>query len=942
MICVSPRLAYIVMLWLLLSGLGAGTCLAAEPPVYRLAEGMSSVQFKQGVLMLEDPQQKWRTPQAVLSPKSASSREAGGARDWQMTPSGQILWPFVHHAVWQRAYLQNDALRAQALFLEVESVGNDELSVWMRRQGYDWEPILSVQQGRFGVKGRDLRFPMARIMLDTGEKVELVWRARTQGWLILPITAYTEEAFNQRVDHGQLFMGVLVGVLVVMACYNLFLFFSTADRACLYYVFFTLANLLYQLSWTGLGGLYFWSGEWTQGWQIPLFRLSPALAFIGAILFVLNFLDVRVRYPRMFSVCWLLIMAWCAYAITWAIELYLISDVLGQALSPITCAVAIYIGVKESLRGSRVGQYFALAWILLVAATLLHAVMMLGLVPRNEVVILMQQAGTIVETVLLSLALGEQINQARRDRLLARQEIKRVQSAAAAKSEFLASMSHEIRSPLNGVIGMAELLKTTPLNMEQRHLVQTMNQAGQTLLHVVNDILDFSKLEAGKLELAPHVFSLNAVLDECIALFTARSKEKGLILQQEIDPALPAELSGDSYRLRQILINFLSNACKFTERGGITLTVRAASSTHLRFGVKDTGIGLTPAQQTKLFQAYAQAEANTARQYGGTGLGLMICKQIAQLMQGDIGVISAKGQGSEFWFTACLDAITPVKPSTNRVLVWGLDPVVREALLPVLRRLQVPFRIFSQGSPLNQTAIQKQLSQSEAFDPDVERGEGAWEPYYLIQCGEMPEAIDPAMRVYRKLIPLARQLIICREKPGGEGSLGRGALSLPLTHSMLAETLDNLTSEKSSQAQPVGTLPDYSGVKALLVDDTPTNILVLKGLLKRVGIACDAAENGKVAVMKVLSGERFDLVFMDCEMPEMDGYAATESIRALQAHGQLNYQPRIIGLSGHTQEEYRQRAMASGMNDYAVKPITQAHLIELLQRALQPGELSGK
>lgn len=914
--------AFLACLWCLLLGLcgGSGWLRAAN---YMLPSETGLVQFSQGVQMLEDPAHRWRLKDALAR------------RSWQETPPGQILWPLLHHVVWQRAQLENTTGKSQTVFLEVGAAGNTELTLWMRRQGYDWEPMIQVKEGRFAWSGRELRFPAAPVMLDDGERIDLVWRARSHGWLILPITAYTEDAFNRHLDREQLFLGMLVGILVVMACYNLFLYFTTRDKACLYYVFFTVSNLLYQLSWTGLGAIYFWPGAWALGWQIPLFRLTPALGFIAATLFVIKFLDVKLRYPKLYVLSWVFIAAWVLYGVSWAVQFYLLSDILGQALSPLNCGVAIYIGVREFLRGNRVGQYFAFAWILLVTATLVHALMMLGVVPRTEFVVWLQQLGTIAETVLLSLALGEQINQARKDRLLARQEIVRIQSAAAAKSEFLASMSHEIRSPLNGVIGMAELLKTTPLNMEQRHLVQTMNQAGQTLMHVVNDILDHSKLEAGKLELSPHVFSLNAVLDECIALFTARSKEKGLILLQQIDPELPDELRGDSYRLRQILINFLSNACKFTERGSITLVAQATSSTHIRFAVRDTGIGLTPPQQAKLFKAYAQADASTARQYGGTGLGLMICKQLAQLMEGDIGVNSTKGQGAEFWFTASLEAVTPVQVSNNRVLVWGVDTAVQDALLPLLRRLHIPFKILKHSSnPSNPSAIQKQLSVAETFDPKTMTAESGWEPFYLIQCGDPPPDVDAALRVYRKLIPLSRQLCIYRERPAVYLEPDRGELVLPLTHSMLAETLDNMMGEKTAIASPTAPLPDYGGITALLVDDTPTNILVLRGLLKRFGINGVAAENGKVAVMKLLSGERFNLVFMDCEMPEMDGYAATESIRALHAHEQLNYQPYIIGLSGHIQKEYRQRALTCGMDDYAVKPITQEQLGELLEKAL--------
>lgn len=906
---------WVIGLWVF----SAPLVLALDTPMYQLSETQASVPFDQGVRMLEDPDNTLTMTEALASER------------WHDTAPGLILWPTLHHTVWQQARLENRGSATQNVYLEVGAVGNARMNLWMRRPGERWTPLLEVEHGQFEGQGRDLRFPVAHFELDANEPVELLWQARTNGWLVLPLAAYTEAAFNAHNDRSNLFLGLLFGVLLVMLFYNLFLAFTTRDRAFLYYVFFTLSNVLYQLSWTGLGRLYVWTGALANVWQIPLFRLSPAFSFIAATLFVINFLDVKRRYPALYVFSLVMVAGWVLYCVSWLVQGYLVSDVLGQVLPPLNCGIAVYVGVREYLRGNRVGQYFAIAWLLLVVATLIHALMMLGLLPRTELIIWLQQIGMIAETVLLSLALGEQVNQARKDRMLARQEVVRVQSAAAAKSEFLASMSHEIRSPLNGVMGMAELLKSTPLNMEQRHLVHTMTQAGETLLHVVNDILDFSKLEAGKLELSPHVFSLNAVLDECIALFTSRSKEKGLALLLRVDPVLAAEYRGDSYRLRQILINFLSNAFKFTERGSVTVEVQAASSTHLRFAVRDTGIGLSPQQQAKLFKAYAQADASIAMQYGGTGLGLMICKQIAQLMRGDIGVNSIKTEGSEFWFTADVDVLSPVKPSLNRILIWGIDPDVEEAVLPLLRRLQIPFKMIVQET---RSAIHKQLAPSETFDPATMNAAAGWEPFYLLRCGAPPaQPMPPVVGVFLKLIPMARQLTIYRDRPSTSANGDRNELFLPLTHGMLAETLDNMAGEKTT-ASIEQSLPEYPGIQALLVDDTPTNLLVLKGLLKRFGIVSVTADHGRNAVMKILSGERFDLVFMDCEMPEMDGYAATESIRALQTHEQFDYTPYIIGLSGHAQDEYRQRALLSGMDDYAVKPITQTMLTKLVEKAL--------
>lgn len=579
-------------------------------------------------------------------------------------PGGKLALADVMHAPWTRAAgpgglnlgFQSSVywlritlpknLPEREWILTIENPLMDEVDAWTLAHGSHRRGGILTP---FSLRERKERLFSIPVPVEPGVGETVFVRVSMRAPMALPVSLRTPAAASSRESSQLLIYGFMHGAIVIMLVYHLFLFFVLRERSYLLYALVLFFGSIFMLAQNGLGFMYFWPGLGGAALLVNLSSIALQLALSG--LLISSFLNLKRHWPLAHSASWIAaVLALACGSAAWFVPYQWAARPLAVFIVAFSL-VALLISGRLSLAGHKHARFFALSYFAIVAAHSLFALRALGLVPASPSALGAVMLGTMLHMALLSFALGDRVTELR-------DESNDAKRASESKSRFLATMSHEIRTPLNGVMGLIILLLDTPLEEKQKGMVLSMRRAAGALLAVINDILDYSRIEAGSFALVRKPFDIRELLTEVESLLRPLATEKGITIRSFADDSTGGSFLGDPLRLRQILLNLAGNAVKFTERGSVSMTASWSPGevSTLDLEVRDTGIGIPPDQQQKLFQPFFQVDAGFSRRFAGSGLGLAIVKQIVHQMNGTISLASEPGTGTVVRLSIPLEA----------------------------------------------------------------------------------------------------------------------------------------------------------------------------------------------------------------------------------------------------------------------------------------------
>jgi signal transduction histidine kinase/DNA-binding response OmpR family regulator len=930
--------------------------------------GASKIDLARHLWVLEDTTQQLSVQQTLAI-----------TQGWQAQPNEKPYFGYSKSAFWLRADLaasSSNSVQSLHKLLEITYPLLDDIQVYVVNNK---KVIQHVQLGdnfEFGQRILPHRLFVVPLSFESQQDYQLYIRVTSTSGLQVPVVLWSSLAFAEHDQNRQLLLGCFYGSLIIMIAYNFFIWLSVREKSYLLYVFFVISFGLLLATIDGFTYQYLWPNAvwWNNRAIVVILNITLALS----LAFSKNFLRTSKYNPQLNKVLTLYMSLMLLMAVLSFYFPYRVMIVITLLLSAGTAFLVITTGIFNWRAGNRAARFFVYSWMLLAAMVILYVMSQLNVIPKSTFTNLAVQFGEWCEVLLLSFALADRINisrlqeqeaqtllmaeerranaereqhlqtklKAQEEEIRAKQAINQAQSESRAKSMFLATMSHEIRTPMNGVLGMTELLQATDLSQQQQQFVHVIHNSGNALLNIINDILDYSKIEAGKMDIESIDMDLDNLLLECASIFSLTAEQKRLEFLASIEPNTPVFIQSDPTRLKQILLNLLSNAFKFTHRGRISLrvhTVIQQTDSHLHFEISDTGIGMADEQLSHLFEAFNQADVSTTRQFGGTGLGLSISKRLVDLMQGTMNVSSKLGQGTTFavaipFHTATQayihdhfvpltalqgqrilfvdDSIEFTQIMTEQAQAWGM---IADAVHDGAHALALMRHAEQQQQSYDIVAVDMRMPNMSGLDLAYQMSQDE-------SLKNIKRILLTAMRAPLDTAELERAgLSLVIQKPTSANSLRDALLKL-----MGCEEQYRSSNDKRQDITMVQRVLQHKHL--LIAEDNAVNQMVIIGMLKRLGITADIANHGKEALaLYQQKAQYYHLILMDCEMPEMDGYQTTQNIRAWES--QQNLPPvTIVALTAHAMRDQHQRCLNVGMDDFLTKPLAFERLKQMLMQ----------